>query len=47
MRRVFFLPIAAASAILATSSVLGPEVDDGSIVYLLSKPVNRDGIAIS
>ena len=34
-------------AILATSSVLGPEVDDGSIVYLLSKPVNRYGIAIS
>ena len=34
-------------AILATSSVLGPEVDDGSIVYLLSKPVSRHGIAIS
>ena len=34
-------------AILASSSVLGPEVDDGSIVYLLSKPVNRYGIAIS
>ncbi len=34
-------------AILATSSVLGPEVDDGSIVYLLSKPVNRYGVAIS
>jgi ABC-2 type transport system permease protein len=34
-------------AILAASSVLGPEVDDGSIVYLLSKPVNRYGIAIS
>lgn len=34
-------------AILATSSVLGPEVDDGSIVYLLSKPVNRYGIAVS
>ena len=28
-------------AILAASSVLGPEVDDGSIVYLLSKPVSR------
>ena len=34
-------------AILAASSVLGPEVDDGSIVYLLSKPVNRHGVAIS
>jgi ABC-2 type transport system permease protein len=34
-------------AILAASSVLGPEVDDGSIVYLLSKPVNRYGVAIS
>lgn len=32
-------------AILAASSVLGPEVDDGSIVYLLSKPVNRYGVA--
>lgn len=34
-------------AILASSSVLGPEVDDGSIVYLLSKPVNRYGVATS
>ena len=34
-------------AILAASSVLGPEVDDGSIVYLLSKPVSRYGVAIS
>ena len=34
-------------AILAASSVLGPEVDDGSIVYLLSKPVNRYGVATS
>lgn len=34
-------------AILAASSVLGPEVDDGSIIYLLSKPVNRYGIALS
>jgi ABC-2 type transport system permease protein len=34
-------------AILAASSVLGPEVDDGSIVYLLSKPVNRYGVAVS
>lgn len=34
-------------ALLATSSVLGPEVDDGSIVYLLAKPVNRHVVAIS
>ena len=34
-------------AILAASSVLGPEVDDGSIVYLLSKPVNRYAVAVS
>ena len=34
-------------AILAASSVLGPEVDDGSIVYLLSKPVNRHAVAVS
>src|SRR5687768_5808385 len=34
-------------AILAASSVLGPEIDDGSIVYLLSKPVSRYGVAIS
>jgi ABC-2 type transport system permease protein len=34
-------------AILAASSVLGPEVDDGSIVYLLSKPVSRHAVAIS
>lgn len=34
-------------AILAASSVLGPEVDDGSIVYLLSKPVNRYTVAVS
>ena len=34
-------------AILAASAVLGPEVDDGSIVYLLSKPVSRYGVAIS
>lgn len=34
-------------ALLATSSVLGPEIDDGSIVYLLAKPVNRYVIALS
>jgi ABC-2 type transport system permease protein len=34
-------------AVLAASSVLGPEVDDGSIVYLLSKPVSRHAVAAS
>jgi ABC-2 type transport system permease protein len=34
-------------ALLAATAVLGPEVDDGSIVYLLSKPVSRHTIAIS
>lgn len=34
-------------AVLAASSVLGPEVDDGSIVYLLSKPVSRHAVALS
>lgn len=34
-------------AILASTSVLGPEVDDGSVVYLLSKPVDRHVIAAS
>jgi len=34
-------------AVLAASSVLGPEVDDGSILYLLSKPISRHAIAIS
>ena len=34
-------------ALLAATAVLGPEVDDGSIVYLLSKPVSRHVIALS
>ncbi|MEI2778805.1 MAG: ABC transporter permease subunit [Tetrasphaera sp.] len=34
-------------ALLAASAVLGPEVDDGSIVYLLAKPVSRHAIAVS
>lgn len=34
-------------AVLAASSVLGPEVDDGSIVYLLSKPISRHAVALS
>lgn len=34
-------------ALMAASAVLGPEVDDGSVVYLLAKPVNRHAIATS
>ncbi|QIM19870.1 ABC transporter permease [Phycicoccus sp. HDW14] len=34
-------------ALLASTAVLGPEVDDGSIVYLLSKPVSRYVIGVS
>ena len=34
-------------ALLAATAVLGPEIDDGSIVYLLSKPVSRHVIAVS
>lgn len=34
-------------ALLAASAVLGPEVDDGSIVYLIAKPVPRRVIALS
>ena len=34
-------------ALLATTSVIGPEVDDGSIVYLLAKPINRHAVALS
>ncbi len=34
-------------ALLASSAVLGPEIDDGSIVYLLSKPVSRHVISLS
>lgn len=34
-------------ALLAASACLGPEVDDGSIVYLLAKPVSRHVIAVS
>ena len=34
-------------ALLTTSSALGPEIDDGSIVYLLAKPVNRHVVAVS
>lgn len=34
-------------ALLAASAVLGPEIDDGSIVYLLAKPVSRHAVAQS
>lgn len=34
-------------ALLAATAVLGPEIDDGSVVYLLAKPVNRHVIAMS
>ncbi len=34
-------------ALLVTTSVLGPEIDDGSVVYLLSKPIKREVVAIS
>jgi ABC-2 type transport system permease protein len=34
-------------ALVAGTGVLGPEIDDGSIVYLLAKPVSRQVIAVS
>lgn len=34
-------------ALLAANGVLGPEVDDGSVVYLLSTPVSRYAVAAS
>ena len=34
-------------ALLAASAVLGPEIDDGSVVYLLAKPVSRRVVAAS
>ncbi len=34
-------------ALLAATAVLGPEIDDGSIIYLLAKPVNRYSVAFS
>ncbi|WP_109473961.1 ABC transporter permease subunit [Ornithinimicrobium cavernae] len=34
-------------SLLVTTGVLGPEIDDGSIVYLLSKPVSRYVVALS
>jgi ABC-2 type transport system permease protein len=34
-------------ALLAAAAVLGPEIDDGSVVYLLAKPVSRHVVAVS
>lgn len=34
-------------ALLVTNGVIGPEIDDGSIVYLLAKPVSRLVVAVS
>ncbi len=34
-------------ALIATSSVLSPEIDDGSIVYLLAKPISRHTVVSS
>lgn len=34
-------------ALLAANGVLGPEIDDGSVVYLLATPVRRSVVAIS
>jgi ABC-2 type transport system permease protein len=34
-------------ALLAAAAVLGPEIDDGSIVYLLAKPVSRHAVSVS
>lgn len=34
-------------ALLAAAAVLGPEIDDGSVVYLLAKPISRHVVAVS
>jgi ABC-2 type transport system permease protein len=34
-------------ALVSATAVMGPEIDDGSIVYLLSKPVSRHAVAFS
>lgn len=33
--------------LIAGTGVIGPEIDDGSIVYLLSKPLNRHSIILT
>ncbi|WP_110240697.1 ABC transporter permease subunit [Nocardioides gilvus] len=34
-------------ALVSATAVMGPEVDDGSLVYLLAKPVSRHSVAFS
>lgn len=34
-------------ALVSATAVMGPEVDDGSLVYLLAKPVSRHAVAVS
>ncbi|GGD23731.1 ABC transporter permease subunit [Nocardioides daphniae] len=34
-------------ALVGATAVMGPEVDDGSIVYLLAKPISRHSVAVS
>jgi ABC-2 type transport system permease protein len=34
-------------ALLATTGLLAPEIDDGSVAYLLSKPISRHTIVLS
>ncbi len=34
-------------ALLSAAAVLGPEIDDGSVVYLLAKPISRHRVALS
>lgn len=34
-------------ALIAGTGAIGPEIDDGSIVYLLAKPLNRHSIALT
>lgn len=41
---VLMLPLV---ALVAGTGVLGPEIDDGSVVYLLAKPLSRQVIAVS
>lgn len=33
--------------LIAGTGSIGPEIDDGSIVYLLAKPISRDSIVVS
>jgi ABC-2 type transport system permease protein len=33
--------------LIAGTGAIGPEIDDGSIVYLLAKPINRHSIVVS